>query len=86
MTKGNKKCKIKNRLMVGDLTKNLLQTQVTIFGLIKGITDIKFVITVAPQKDICLYGKIYPKKEVAKVKSKIKHLTIQTFNLIILDL
>jgi len=34
-----------------------------------GIAENKFVITVAPQKDICPQGKTYPKNAVAIVNS-----------------
>lgn len=37
-----------------------------------GIADKRFVITVAPQNDICPHGRTYPMKAVAiTVKSKI---------------
>jgi len=35
------------------------------------MADIKFVITVAPQKDICPQGKTYPTKAVPISKNKI---------------
>jgi len=35
------------------------------------MAEIKFVITVAPQKDICPHGKTYPKKEVPIIMNKI---------------
>lgn len=35
------------------------------------MADIKLVITVAPQKDICPHGKTYPKKAVAMSVNKI---------------
>lgn len=54
---GRKKCKAKNRLKVGPLTANPPQSQNTIFSPIRGIAENKFVITVAPQKDICPQGK-----------------------------
>lgn len=38
----------------------------------------KFVITVAPQNDICPQGNTYPKNAVAITKSKIVTPTIQT--------
>jgi hypothetical protein len=36
-----------------------------------GTGDIRFVITVAPQKDICPHGSTYPIKAVAIVMNKI---------------
>jgi hypothetical protein len=36
-----------------------------------GIAEIKFVITVAPQKDICPHGKTYPIKAVAMTTKRI---------------
>jgi len=38
---------------------------------IKGIAANKLVITIAPQKLICPQGKIYPKKAVTIIKTKI---------------
>lgn len=51
--------------------ENPPHTQLTISCPIKGIVEIKFVITVAPQKDICPQGKTYPKKAVPIVVRKI---------------
>jgi len=36
-----------------------------------GIAESKFVMTVAPQKDICPQGKTYPRKADAIVNNKI---------------
>ena len=38
----------------------------------KGIADAKFVITVAPQNDICPQGRTYPIKAVITVNKKIR--------------
>jgi hypothetical protein len=35
------------------------------------MAEIKFVITVAPQKDICPHGKTYPRKAVAIKANRI---------------
>lgn len=42
----------------------------------------RFVITVAPQNDICPHGKTYPKKAVAIVKNKINTPTNQACTII----
>jgi hypothetical protein len=46
---------------------------------IKGIAESKFVITVAPQKDICPQGKTYPIKAVPIVKKNKITPIIQVF-------
>ena len=46
----------------------------------KGIVEIRLVITVAPQKDICPQGKTYPKKAVAITNTKIELPDIQVFS------
>jgi hypothetical protein len=56
-TKGNKKCKEKKKFKVELLTENPPHTQQTIFIPIIGIVERKFVITVAPHKDICPQGR-----------------------------
>lgn len=61
---GSKKCSIKKRFNVAPLTENPPHNHSTIIFPIKGIADTKFVITVAPQKDICPQGKTYPMKAV----------------------
>jgi hypothetical protein len=47
------------------------QSQYTIESPIIGIAEARFVITVAPQKDICPHGSTYPKKAVIIVNKKI---------------
>jgi hypothetical protein len=37
-----------------------------------GTAESKFVITVAPQHDICPHGRTYPRKAVAIVTKKIR--------------
>lgn len=51
-TKGNKKCKTKNRFKVALLIANPPHINVTIYLPINGIAENKLVITVAPQNDI----------------------------------
>jgi len=51
-TKGNKKCIKKKNLKVEAPTLKAPQIQHTTESPTYGITDTKFVITVAPQKDI----------------------------------
>lgn len=69
---GVKKCNEKNRDKVAWLTENPPHTHSTIIWPIYGIDEIRFVITLVPQKDICPHGKTYPKKAVAiKIKTII---------------
>jgi hypothetical protein len=63
------KCKEKNRFKVGFLTENPPQSQLTNSLPTYGMADIKLVITVAPQKDICPHGNTYPRKAVP-IKTK----------------
>lgn len=59
----------KNRVKVALLIENPPQIQITIELPKYGIADNRFVITVAPQKDICPHGKTYPTKAVIIVNS-----------------
>lgn len=68
---GMMKCIIKNRFKVAFLIENPPHTHSTIFFPAYGIADIKLVITVAPQKDICPQGKTYPTKAVPIKRNKI---------------
>ena len=77
ITKGIKKCRLKNRLRVGALTAKPPHNHFTISGPKYGIAENRFVITVAPQKDICPQGSTYPKKDEAINKKKITIPTIQ---------
>lgn len=54
--KGNRKCREKNRVRVALSTAKPPQTQVTSVGPRWGMAESMFVITVAPQKDICPHG------------------------------
>jgi hypothetical protein len=64
------KWKEKNRLSVALSTANPPQTHWTIISPIYGIAESKFVITVAPQNDICPQGRTYPIKAAPIVRSK----------------
>jgi hypothetical protein len=57
ITKGNKKCKEKNRVSVALSTANPPHIHITKSFPIYGIAENKLVITVAPQKDIWPHGK-----------------------------
>lgn len=63
--KGRRKCRAKKRFNVGLLTENPPHRYCTRSLPIKGIAENKFVITVAPQKDICPQGSTYPRNAVA---------------------
>jgi hypothetical protein len=58
--------------------KNPPHNQITKLFPKYGIVTNKFVITLAPQKDICPQGKTYPKKAVIILKKKIIIPIIQT--------
>jgi hypothetical protein len=47
-----------------------------------GIAENKFVITVAPQKDIWPHGKTYPRKAVAIKRNNMETPVAQTWELI----
>jgi len=70
-TMGKIKCIIKKRFKVAFLIENPPHTHSTILFPAYGIADIKFVITVAPQKDICPHGNTYPTKAVPINRNKI---------------
>jgi outer membrane protein assembly factor BamE (lipoprotein component of BamABCDE complex) len=80
--KGNKKCNEKNRFSVALATENPPHSQVTIIFPKYGIADTKFVITVAPQKDICPQGSTYPRKAVAIRANRISTPEIHTWVLL----
>lgn len=69
--KGKMKCKDKNRDNVALLMEKPPQIQITIEMPIFGIAEIKFVITVAPQKDIWPQGRTYPINAVIINKKRI---------------
>ena len=68
---GNTKWKVKNRVKVALSTANPPQIHCTRSVPKYGTADNKFVITVAPQNDICPHGKTYPINAVAITKNKI---------------
>jgi len=61
---------MKNRDKVAWLIENPPHSHLTIVFPKYGIADTRFVITVAPQKDIWPHGRTYPRKAVA-IKVKI---------------
>jgi len=67
--KGSKKWAMKNRVKVGFLTAKPPHTHWTRDVPRYGIAESKFVITVAPQKDIWPQGRTYPKKAVPITKN-----------------
>lgn len=54
---GSRKCRARNRVRVGCDTENPPHIHSTMVFPMYGIADMKFVITVAPQKDICPHGR-----------------------------
>lgn len=64
ITKGNKKWNAKNRVRVAWSTENPPQIHCTRVVPMYGMADRRFVITVAPQKDICPQGRTYPTNAV----------------------
>ena len=69
--KGIKKWSEKNRFKVELLIENPPHSHWTICFPKNGIADKRFVMTVAPQNDICPHGKTYPKKAVPISINKI---------------
>jgi len=57
-------------LKLGCLRKILLRFIVPVFPPKYGIADIRFVMTVAPQKDICPHGRTYPTNAVTITKRR----------------
>jgi len=68
---GIKKCSVKNRVRVALSTANPPHTHCTTSFPTYGIADSRFVITVAPQNDICPHGSTYPINAVAMVRNRI---------------
>ena len=62
---GRIKWKAKNRVRVALSTEKPPQIHSTRFVPMYGIAERRFVITVAPQNDICPHGKTYPTNAVA---------------------
>lgn len=81
MINGSKKWKVKNRVKVAFSTANPPQIHWTKKVPTYGIAEKRFVITVAPQNDICPHGKTYPKNAVAITINKIITPTIQAWKI-----
>jgi len=77
-TNGRRKCNEKNRFRVAFPTENPPHSQVTIVFPKYGIADTRFVITVAPQKDICPHGRTYPMNAVPIITKIIRIPEIHT--------
>jgi len=71
ITNGIRKCNAKNRVSVALSTVNPPHTHWTTSVPTYGIADRRFVITVAPQNDICPQGNTYPINAVGIVRNKI---------------
>lgn len=67
---GRIKWKAKNRVSVALSTEKPPQIHSTRLVPMYGMADKRFVITVAPQKDICPHGRTYPMKAVAIVVNR----------------
>jgi hypothetical protein len=76
---GRRKCNAKNRVKVALDTENPPQIHWTMSCPTYGMADRRFVITVAPQKDIWPQGSTYPIKAVAITKNKIVTPIIQVW-------
>lgn len=72
IAKGRAKCRAKNRVSVALLTAKPPHTHFTNVVPMYGIAERMFVITVAPQNDICPQGRTYPRNAVVIVIDKIK--------------
>jgi len=68
---GTRKCSEKNRFKVAFPTENPPHSHSTIIFPRYGIAEIKLVITVAPQNDICPHGSTYPRNAVAIKANRI---------------
>jgi len=69
----------KNRFNVGLSTANPPHIHFTNISPTYGIAEIRLVITVAPQNDICPHGKTYRRKAVAISISRIMDPEIHVF-------
>jgi hypothetical protein len=69
ITNGIRKCRAKNRVRVALSTAKPPHTHSTNSFPTYGIAERRFVITVAPQNDICPHGNTYPKNAVPIVKN-----------------
>jgi len=68
MIMGTRKWREKNRFRVGCDTEKFPHIHSTSFFPTMGRAEKMFVITVAPQNDICPHGRTYPRKAVAMVR------------------
>ena len=68
---GKRKWNVKNRVKVALPTANPPQIHCTRAVPTYGMAEKRFVITVAPQKDICPHGRTYPKKAVAITRKRM---------------
>jgi hypothetical protein len=82
--KGKMKWNAKNRVRVALSTEKPPQVHSTRLGPMYGIAESRFVITVAPQKDICPHGRTYPIKAVAMtVNSRMMpmfHVSVKVYD------
>lgn len=67
---GSRKWNVKNRVRVALSTEKPPQIHSTKVVPIYGTAESRFVITVAPQNDICPHGRTYPTKAVAITRSR----------------
>lgn len=67
---GKIKWKVKNRVSVALSTEKPPQIHCTKFVPMYGMAESRFVITVAPQNDICPHGSTYPTKAVAITRNR----------------
>lgn len=70
---------MKNRVKVALSTANPPQIQRTRSVPISGMAENRFVMTVAPQNDICPQGRTYPRKAVAMTRNRITTPTDQVW-------
>lgn len=66
---GNRKWNAKNRVRVALSIENPPQIHCTRVSPIYGTAESRFVMTVAPQNDICPHGRTYPTNAVAITKN-----------------
>jgi hypothetical protein len=71
ITNGIRKCSAKNRVSAALSTANPPHAHWTASFPTYGIADSRFVMTVAPQNDICPQRSTYPINAVAIVKNRI---------------
>jgi len=79
---GKMKCREKNRFSVAFLIEySPPQIHSIIVVPIYGIAVVRFVITVAPQYDICPHGRTYPRNAVAidimKIITPLNHVLLR---------